>query len=208
MEELLDFLRANAALMVSALAVLLTAYSVWATRRHNRLMVQPRLSAWSDTHQDRATNVTVFEVKLRNSGLGPAFIQKFEVTLDDTPLKVTTPDDLFARVSEAVPANYTPDPRYCSVLRKGYVMAKDAEIRVVHLGIEQATPAQHEQLKRFNLRITFESAYGDLYVYDTRVHTAERPELGELWLALKWSWRALKAYAKSLLPETQRKQRQ
>jgi len=173
MDELVGYLTGNATLLVAACALFLTINGSRATRRHNRLSVQPRLSAFAETTENAVSGVAIYKVALRNSGLGPAFIKRFEVLWDGNVLKVDSPEDFQMEVSKNVPAHYAASPRYFSVLRKDYVMAKDSSVEVVSIGIHNATPFHALELKRFQLRVVFESAYGEHFVYDTRTHTAK-----------------------------------
>lgn len=181
MDDLLDFLRTNAALVVSALALFLTINSARATRKHNRLTVQPRLSTFTKTNEYPAGGSTVHEITLSNSGLGPAVIKKYEVLLDGNPIEAEQPNDIFVVLAQALAAPFVPSLCSFGLLRKDYVMAKDEVLKAATITILNATPAQLEELKRVHLRVTYESAYGDSFTYDTKTHT-EQGTKGAGWL--------------------------
>lgn len=192
MDELREFLQDNASLLVSALALLLTLFTARATRTHNRLMVQPRLATFTHTDTNPQTGITVHEVTLRNSGLGPAFIINYEVLLDGQPVKLDQPGDLLPVLQTSVQAAFVPSQCYFSILSKHYVMAKDASVVAAKVAILNAQPSLIEELKRFHLRVTFESAYRQRFIYDTRTHRADASDLRVLLDALLQLTTALK----------------
>lgn len=188
MEELLAFVDKYASLLVSLVAIALTLYGGHATRRHNKLSLLPRLAAFAETKEDAETGITTYEVTLKNSGIGPAIIQQYHILLDGVAIPVNTPDDFFKAIRAAVPAEYDPLPtNYFGILRKGFVMAKDSATCVVKVGIKNATLEHSEALKRFQMRVLYESAYGELSIYDTRTHTDEVT-----------GWQAVQLHARAL----------
>jgi hypothetical protein len=62
-------------LVISFCAILLTAYGLYATRRHNRLSVTPHLSGC--TNKDFTDEGFLFSYGISNNGIGPAKIKKF-----------------------------------------------------------------------------------------------------------------------------------
>lgn len=171
-----DFALEHAALLVSICALLLTIGQAWATRRHNRLTVRPHFATFTETKADpERKGIQIVEVRLTNSGLGPAIIKTFEPLLDGTPLQANEPDDLFPVVAKTIPARMIDDECHISVLRKGHVMAKDEAVTIAHLEI---VPTIHDQpkalkdaLERFHIRVCYESMYGEsMPPYDSREH--------------------------------------
>ena len=63
---------------IASAALIITLYEVHATRRHNRLSVLPKLTFYGDEETDEF----IFQLRLKNEGLGPAIITDFEITLD------------------------------------------------------------------------------------------------------------------------------
>lgn len=199
MDELREFLHGNAALLVSALALLLTLFTARATRANNRLMVQPRLTTFTHTDRNQQTGITTLEVTLRNSGLGPAFIISYEVLFDGQAVKVDQPGDLFTVLQTATQAAFVPNQCYFSTLSKDYVMAKDASVVAAKVAILNAQPSLLEELKRFHLRVTFESAYEQRFIYDTRTHKTSASDLRVLLDALQQVLTALKFVVRNRL---------
>ncbi len=63
---------------IAAAAFIITLYEVHATRRHNRLSVQPNLTFYGDEEKGEF----IFRLQLKNEGLGPAIITRFEINID------------------------------------------------------------------------------------------------------------------------------
>lgn len=171
MDELLDFLRLNAPLIVSLCALILTIHSAKATRKHQRLSVQPRMSTFNGHQVDPTTQQLTFWATLTNCGLGPAIIKKFELMLDDVPMEVTEPDDIKLAVVKVLGKPLV--NHEIGIFRKEYAMAKDEVREIVRATAQAAIAADLEALKRLQLRITYESAYGETFTYDSRVHLEE-----------------------------------
>lgn len=175
MSFLADLAREYAALMISICALFLTISQAMATRKHNRLTVRPHIATYSETKADpERKGIRIIKVQLTNSGLGPAFIKKFEPLLDGVSIKADESDDLFPVVRRTIPASMIDDECCIMVLRPGHVMAKDEVVTLAHLAI---VPTIHDDpqalkvaLNRFHIRIVGESAYGEPFVYDSREH--------------------------------------
>jgi hypothetical protein len=190
-----------ASVFVALLAFFVAWYSVWATRRHNRLSVQPRFTTFtSATDQDEATGVALYKLVLRNSGLGPAFIRRFEVLIEGVAYQPKKPEEFFALVSDYLKVDFAVTPRYLAVLRVGYVMAKDEEQTLADVGVLRPPKDFDEKLKHIHLRITFESAYGVIDCYDTNGHEVATTDTSDLRLASRLLWQKLKVVAFNRLP--------
>lgn len=201
MEEIAKLSISIASVGVSLMAFFVAGYSVWATRRHNRLTVQPRFATFSSqTDQDSATGVALYKVVLRNSGLGPAFIKKFEVLIDGFAHEPKRPEEFFSLLHNFLKVDFATAPRYLAVLKGGYVFAKDEEQTLADVGVVNAPPDFREKLKRIQLRITFESAYGVIDCYDTNGHEAPTTDFDDLKLAYRLFWQRLKIVAFNNVP--------
>jgi hypothetical protein len=172
MNELFEFLRMNAALTVSVFALFLTISNAKATRRHNRVTVQPRMATFITRDADPNDPLTYFvKAELRNSGLGPAIIKKFEILLDGIPVIVKLPGDLFPVFSKAIAGEIVQKKCTFALLNKGHTMAKDEVFQVVAIAIRVPfDPTVEDGLDKFHLRVTYESAYGESFCYDSRDH--------------------------------------
>lgn len=160
-----------AAFFVSVCAFMLTVYQAYLSREHNRLSVRPSLSTFVDT--DPAPDnprITLVSVKLMNSGLGPAYIKSFEILVAGEAITVKSPDEMHRLVLKHLPGSIVDALCRYIVLGKHHVMAKDMPVEIALIALLDITPAQTESMKDFALRIRYESAYGESFVYDTRQH--------------------------------------
>lgn len=170
MDEFWEFLRLNAALLVSICALFITVNSAWATRRHNRLMVRPRLTSFTTVETDAATRVTSTTFTLTNSGLGPAIIRTYEVFQGGERIPATTPAELGDGLKLATGVPFSSNKSTFSLLKRGFVMAKDEERNLAVVHVVNMTTEHNEALRKLKLRVTYESAYGESFVYDTDDH--------------------------------------
>lgn len=190
-----------ASVVVSLLALFVAGYSVWATRKHNRLSVQPRFTTFtSATDKDETTGIALYKLVLRNSGLGPAFIKQFEVLINGVAHQPKKPEDFFKIVKDYLNVEFVVAPRYFAVLRVGYVMAKDEEQPLADVGLVNPPEDFDEKLKHIHLRITFESAYGVIDCYDTNGHEVAATDISDLKLASRLFWQRLKVVAFNNIP--------
>lgn len=201
MEEIIKTYAPIASFFVSLLALFVASYSVWATRRHNRLSVQPRFTTFtSSADQDVASGIAHYKLVLRNSGLGPAFIKQFELLIDGVAHQPKKPEEFFALVRDYLKVDFAASPRYLAVLRVGYVMAKDEEQTLADVGVVRPPKDFDEKLKHIHLRITFESAYGVIDCYDTNGHEIATTDTSDLMLASRLFWQKLKIVAFNKIP--------
>lgn len=169
MEDLICILKNNSSGLISGCALSLTVYQAWATRKHNRLSVQPRLTSYKHLEHDASDEkVTRVIATLSNSGLGPAFIKKFEVLVNHEPFTILEPDDLFRLITQNVSATLLESR--AGVLRKEHVLSNGAKADLIDLKILNATALTLSELEVFHVRIVYESAYGDSFTYDSRSH--------------------------------------
>lgn len=158
-------------LIISICAIILTLQQTLQTRHHNKLSVRPKLTTSTETTYP-AINQIERVVTLSNNGLGPAIIKSFELLIDGIAHPVDTPQDMFILIQDHVMSALTPQS-YFHVLRKESVMAKEQTIILTKLIATVDGPAQIEEFKKFQLKVCYESAYGEDFIYDTRDHLAE-----------------------------------
>lgn len=170
-----QFARDYAALLISICALFLTISQSRATRRHNRLTVRPHLTSFTEQTAD-ATRRDLVAVKasLTNNGLGPAFIESFQILVDGIPVDVEHPSDVNALVEKDFPLDVIADENWYSVLRKGYVLAKDEKVVLAALTVVRTLDVTEEVLRaaldRYHILVRYKSAYGESFVYDSRDH--------------------------------------
>jgi hypothetical protein len=75
-----DLLAAGVAILVSLLALGVSAYSTYWLRQQTRAQVWPRLELWT-------SNMPTTRFSISNSGVGPALIRTIAVELDGKPVK-------------------------------------------------------------------------------------------------------------------------
>ncbi len=203
MDELIGFFGKYGTLVVAALAFMVSVYNASATRRHNRLSVQPRLTAFTDSDEEHTQpGIFTYAVELKNRGLGPAFIRKFEVLVNGIPHEPMSHDEFQGLVCSNIAAQLAPSPfaRYFAVQRPGFVMGKDEVQILIKIAFHHFPSDLKEQLKKFHLRITFESAYGVIDCYDTRRHEDLGSDLADAKFAVRFLCQALKRLAFNRLP--------
>lgn len=175
MDFIAELAREYAALLVSICALFLTISQSMATRRHNRLSVTPHLTSFADHKRDpEDSGLQVITFILSNNGLGPAIIDRYELLQDGKAIDDLSPSNLVKIATKALPATILEDSCYFSILRKGYVLAKDEAVTVAKI---KYAPTIHddpkkldEALQRFQIRVTFESIYRESFSYDSRDH--------------------------------------
>jgi hypothetical protein len=169
MDDLIACLKSSSSAVISVCALFLTSYQVWATRKHNKLSVQPRLTTYRHIERDVADEkvIRVF-AGLRNSGLGPAYIQSFEILVNDVPFLITETEDFYKLINQSLTATLVQSR--IEVLRKNHVLSKDEKADLIDLKILDGTALTLIQLEEFHVRVIYESAYGDTFTYDSRSH--------------------------------------
>jgi hypothetical protein len=159
--------------VVAFCALGLTIWQAHIARRHNILSVTPHLTTWS--HWDKANNK--YEVQLLNNGIGPAFIQSFQIQVDKQPIV----GERYEPIEKALKILF-PQSKYTSsqaFVARGYAMAANENrslVRLQFLG-DEAPPTEEVEhnFKRVRLIIEYSSMYEQPFVLDseaTRGHTA------------------------------------
>ncbi len=169
MQDLICGLKNSPSVVISVCALLLTMSQAWATRKHNRLSVQPRLTTHLHIEND-ITNKKVTKViaTLTNSGLGPAIIKKFEILFKDDAYSINETDEFSKLIAVNLTAQLAKSA--IGVMRTNHVLSKDATAELMNIEILNATPLNLLELEQFHVRVTYESAYNELFIYDSRLH--------------------------------------
>lgn len=144
---------------VATAALFISIWNAWATRRHNRLSVQPHL-ALSKKTSPHAPQLTI---DIKNNGLGPAIITGIRVFVDDIDQPLTRAaqwQDIVAKL------------RIFGGMITGYAMLSTEALRpgdtMLLVSINDPTKAydvQTIQAETTRLRIVVEysSMYGDKF---------------------------------------------
>ncbi len=169
MEDFIESLKNNPSVVISICALLLTMYQAWATRKHNRLSVQPRLSTQSQIERD-VTEERIIRViaTLSNSGLGPAIIKSFEILVNGKPYLINEQSEIESLIARNITGHIV--ELRTGFFRKNHTFSKDATTELLNLKIRNATESTLEEIKMFHIRVTYESAYGESFLYDSRTH--------------------------------------
>lgn len=168
MDDFLEWLGKYAPLIVSICAIAYTGISLAAARRHSKISVRPHLAVASDV--DRVGSEVTVTWVLANNGLGPAFVDHFEVIVGDYAF---VPHD-YEEVLEALAifmadASMIRDKCYALVVRKGHIMSKDSQVKIGTLVFHAPSKRDLQKLHlEVHLVIRYRSAYNEKFLYDTR----------------------------------------
>jgi hypothetical protein len=150
-------------------------------RKHDRLSVRPFLFS----HTEQYTNLSylfpdgsigpALEVKsvLRNVGLGPAIIKKFEIFLDSEPLNTSDRTMAEAAMTRVFGTHFK---RFKLIYRPsnkfGLRPQDDYEFLSMILSLSPNADEKsfRESLRRFDVRVEYESLYEEPEIYDTRLN--------------------------------------
>lgn len=171
MDVAIEFLKDNSALIVSICAIALTLQQGWATIKHNKISVIPKLTTFSHKYfLQESTSVVQLKVTLSNCGLGPAVIKNYEILVDNIPAIVKEPGEYFQVVQGAVSS--TLDIQRCrfTLLRKETVIAHGEEMVIADIYAAFTNSQQLDEFKKFHIKISYESLYGQPSTYDSREH--------------------------------------
>ena len=165
--SLWQFLSHNAAAIIALCALGLTAYQVRATRRHNRLSVRPLLSTNLDRKFDEGRGS--IEIALMSSGLGPALIKSYLLSLDGSPINVRMPieiDSTFKRIVGETLTNLS-----VGSLDNNYALRRDETKTMIKLEFRAATQAEFDgvdaRIQRLRLVVEYASLYGENFTLDS-----------------------------------------
>lgn len=167
MSQAWSWLSINAAILIALCALFFTMYQTLATRKHNRLSVKPHLCFF--THKEFNDNETILKSTLHNNGLGPALIKSFQFYLDEKEIEVKNSDDFdpyIKKILEKLEYKHS-----FTNLGKDYAMkaGEERDILVIKTPVTDKNEINEylKPIERFDLKITFESMYGEKDEYDS-----------------------------------------
>lgn len=172
MPDLSAFTWDAAALVVALCALYLTIQSNKAAREHNKLSVLPRLTTTTvqNVLTDASGSLLQVRVVLMNVGLGPAVVKKSEVLLDDHAKPVESFADVRPLLEQVFPGiRLGPSYAYFKLNRE-HAIEVGREIEIVAFQVWNPGADFDKEIKRFNLRISYSSLYGEPLSYDSRDH--------------------------------------
>jgi hypothetical protein len=161
-------------LIVSASAILLTFYGLYATRRHNRLSVTPHLSGCRNN--DITNEGFLFSYDISNNGIGPAKIKKFNLFRHGKIFPKGNVDYVEALICEHL-GNRLNRQILHQFNFGNDVSMKAGETRcIVKILFPGAKRNDQEnilkELDGLDALIEYESFYGQKFVFDTRDKTS------------------------------------
>lgn len=157
-----EWIGKHAAEIIALCAMVFTAYQIIVQRKHNILSVKPHVATF--THTNRNNNSAHLQVDIMNNGLGPAFINKFQVYLSrqacevnaavNSLLKGLNANTSITKFGDdyAMPAGETR-----KLLSVTFPCSSDEEMDKIA-----------EKLDRLDLELHYSSAYGEKFIYDSR----------------------------------------
>lgn len=158
-----DWVGHHAAEIIALCALFFTAYQAIIQRRHNILSVKPHITTF--THRNKTKTAGQLQLQLMNNGLGPAFIDRFQVYLAGERCEANA----------AVNSVLGDLSKNSSITTLGddYAMRPD-EIRsllVVTFPIasDEQFDTVEQKLNKLDLEVHYSSAYGEKFVYDSRI---------------------------------------
>ncbi len=164
--DIWDWVEDHAAAIIALCALFLTIYQARLTRRHNRLSVRPLLTSYTGEVSSSNAQITF---SLTNSGLGPALIDAFEVTLDGAPVNIRATEQLNGTLAQLLGR----PPKSFSVghLGPSSTLRKDETRELFNIQFPVLTPAEFEalsgRLNRIRLVVKYHSLYNEPYVFDS-----------------------------------------
>jgi hypothetical protein len=156
--------------VISLCAISLTAYGLYATRRHNRLSVTPHLSGCRN--KDMTSEGFWFSYDISNNGIGPAKIKKF-ILFRNGKISPKGKDDYV----EALIHQHLGDQLNYQIVHQfnfgNDVSMKAGDTRcIVKIFFPGAKQADQENLLKrlegLDAQIEYESFYGQKFIFDTK----------------------------------------
>lgn len=172
MDSLLGYIDKFGALVVSVCALGLTVWQGVVTRKHNKLSVRPAITSTRVSRsKNDGTPVSVLNLHLINQGLGPAFIKSFDYLFDGQPLPDNAYANLYSWLSSRLNNTVTTVNHMAGHIGVGHVMKCGDSFELAIIPIYATTQEELALTSlRLHVRVTYESAYGELFTYDSRQH--------------------------------------
>jgi hypothetical protein len=157
-------------LVISICAVSLTAYGLYATRRHNRLSVTPHIVGCSNIVYN--PNDIIYSYDLSNNGIGPARIKKFILLKDDKEFPKGKGDYVESLIHEHLRNRINYQIKNTSNFGTKSSMRAGTTQRIAEIVFPGKIKSDLEKIasivKGMDMRIEYESFYGVPDYFDTR----------------------------------------
>lgn len=145
---------ALSAMIVAVLALFVTIWESYQSRKHNRLSVKPLLGIGVDIHEK-------LEFTLSNQGIGPAVIKEFSVYFDGKLLSKNPRSDIYRELLEGSVGKYK-----FHIPFEGACIKEGAEKSL--LGVFYDNPKTNKKSieslsNKFAFKVVYTSIYGEKY---------------------------------------------
>ncbi len=157
-----DFLAANVASFIALSALFVSVFSLYLTRRHNKLSVRPHIIVRTDHTQYS------YKIELRNNGLGPALIKQVDWHLLSNKIVSEDPDKFRDKVFEHIPI--ISDERVLITIIKEDVSLLPGqniplfELDTTDLVVNEINEILNEFVRHLRFKIKYESFYGEEFI--------------------------------------------
>lgn len=151
---------AVASVLIAVCALAVSIKQARSASKVSRISVRPHLQLSTKLFEKNSH----FKVLIENNGLGPAFINSFEVSLDGVPLL-----GLGDKISEAISQIKTPNTAISTTyFQKGYAIKDGQEKILLELSFIDLNPEHgydltsfiKEIVKRVTIKINYEDGFG------------------------------------------------
>lgn len=157
-----DWIGNHAAEIIALCALGFTGYQVIVQRKHNVLSVKPHITTF--TNRNRNQDAAHLQVVIMNNGLGPAFINKFQVYLSGQPSEANA---AVTTLLKGLKVNTS-----ITTLGDDYAMPPGETRNLLSVvfpcNSEEEMEAVAEKLNALDLELHYSSSYGERFVYDSR----------------------------------------
>lgn len=151
-----------ASVVIACCALASTFWQLKIQRQHNHISVRPHLCRF--TKRKLENNNAYLEVILVNNGLGPAFINSFDIYYRD---KLCDPDVVIKEVFSELGCNFSH-----TILGDDYAMPPKSEKALLALNFlalsEVALDEMEGLINKIDIVINYSSAYASMVPLDTR----------------------------------------
>lgn len=158
----MGFLSKHSSEIIALCALFFAAWQAFTQRSHNKISVKPHLFTF--TKRDKHNETARLQVLLTNNGLGPAFINKFQIFVKGQECEA---ESAIKATLGALAANSSH-----TILGDDYAMPHNEEKVLLSVTFPSKSweeiEAVEERLNRLDLLIHYSSAYGDKFILDSR----------------------------------------
>ncbi len=163
MNYLLQIAKENAVIIIAGLALLLTVWQGWQTRKHNRLSVKPLLKIIADERIkpsfSNLSPIQQLDLKIINKGLGPAIIKNFILQFDGKELTRNNQKFHMDKVREKLRGKVGKDAKLSFLVSDSVMQAGD---NTLLLGIEyDLAKDSTDGIDKLDILVEYYSIYKD-----------------------------------------------